>query len=81
MTEVLGDDVEVVAIGMQWGDPELGALLAVVAVVVVDADMGDVFLAQHADQPPGDGGLTGRRIADDPEDHGTRHCLSFQHRT
>ena len=76
MTEVLGDDVEVVAVRMQRCDPELGALPAVVAVLVVDADVGDVVLAQHAHQPPGDGRLAGRRIADDAKDHGTRHWLS-----
>ena len=49
--EVLGDDVEVVAVGVQRRDPELGALLAVVAVVVVGADVRDVLLAEHADEP------------------------------
>ena len=40
--QVLGDDVDVVAVGVKRRDAQLGPLPAVVAVVVVGADVGDV---------------------------------------
>jgi hypothetical protein len=71
--QMLGDDVHVVALGVQGGDAELGALRSVVAVVVVGADVGDVVLAQHAHQAAADRRLAARRIADDPEDDRAGH--------
>src|ERR1700739_4617507 len=70
---VLGDDVEVVAVGMQWRDAELGPLLAVVAVVVVGADVRDLLLAERPHQTTRDCGLARRRVADDAEDDWARH--------
>jgi hypothetical protein len=74
--EVLGDDVEVVAVGMQRGHPELGALLTTKPVIVVGADMSHVLLAEHTHQATRDGGLSGRRVTDDAKDDGARHYLS-----
>jgi hypothetical protein len=73
MAQVLRHDVEVVAVGMQRGDPQLGSLLAVVAVVVVGAGVGHRVLAQEAHEAPGHRGLAGRRVADDAEDDRPRH--------
>ena len=74
VAEVLGHDVHVVAVGVQRRDVPLRALLAVVAVVVVDADVRDVVLAEHAHEPAREGGLARRRVADDAEDD--RPCQS-----
>ena len=80
--EMLGDDVEVVAVGVQRGDLELGPLRAVVAVVVIGADVGDVLLAQHPHQAAADRGLAAGRVADDAEDDRPRHhamsCASIR---
>lgn len=58
---------------MQGRDHHVGALLAVVPVVVVGADVGDVLLPEHADEPAGQGRLSGRGVADDAEDHWSWH--------
>ena len=58
---------------MQRRDVALGALPAVVAVVVVDADVRDVVLAEHAHEPAREGRLAGRRVADDAEDDRPAH--------
>ena len=73
MAQVLRHDVEVVGVGVQRRDAELGSLPAVVAVVVVGAGVGHGVLAQHAHEAPGHRGLAGRRVADDAEDDRTRH--------
>ena len=73
MAQVLRHDVEVVAVGMQRRDAELGSLPAVVAVVVVGAGVGDRVLAQDAHEAPGHRGLARRRVADDAEDDRPRH--------
>src|SRR4051794_16182305 len=65
--EMLRHHVHVVALGMERCDVALGALLAVVAVVVVDADVRDVVLAQHPDEPACQGRLARGRVADDAE--------------
>ena len=70
---MLGHDVQVVAVRMQRRDAALGALLAVIAVVVVGGDGRHLLLAEDANQPAGHGRLSGRRIADDAEDDGARH--------
>jgi len=67
--KVLSDDVHVVAVRVKRRDTELRSLLAVVAVVVIGANVSDVFLAEYAQQPAGNRGLAGRRVADDAEDH------------
>ena len=51
--DVLRHDVHVVALGIERRDVPLGALAPVVAVVVVDADVRDVVLAEHADEARG----------------------------
>ncbi len=66
--EVLAHHVEVVAVRVQRRDAQLRALAAVVPVVVVDADVRDVDLAEHTYEPAREGCLTGRRVADDAED-------------
>ena len=76
--EVLGHDVHVVAVGVQRRDVPLGALLAVVAVVVVGADVRDVVLAEHAHEAAREGRLAGRRVADDAEDHRAGACDSLR---
>ena len=73
--EVLGHDVHVVALGMQRRDVALRALPAVVAVVVVDADVRDVLLAEHAHEAAREGRLARRRVADDAEDDRPCHGL------
>jgi hypothetical protein len=73
MSKVLRHDVEVVAVRVQRRHAQLGALLAVVAVIVVGAGMGDRVLAKGAHQAPGDRGLAGRRVTDDAEDDRPRH--------
>src|SRR6202022_2601992 len=72
VNQMLGDHVDVVALRMPRRDPQLAPLPAVVAVVVVRADVGDVVLAEHTHEPTGDGRLARRRVADDAEDYGTR---------
>ena len=75
--QVLGDDVEVIAVRMQRRDPVFGSLAAVIAVVIVGADVGDVVLAQDPHQTARDRGLAGGGVADDAEDYGARvHRLS-----
>jgi hypothetical protein len=71
--EMLGDDVHVVAVRVQGRDLKLGPLAAVVAVVVVGADVGHVLLAQDAHQAAADRRLAARRVADDTEDDRARH--------
>ena len=73
VAQVLRQDVEVVAVGMQRRDAELGALLAVVAVVVVDAGVGHRVFAEGAHETSGHRGLAGRRVADDAENDRSRH--------
>ena len=70
---MLGEDVEVVAVGMERRDVALGALLAVVPVVVVGAEVGDLVVPEHADEAAGDGGLPRAGVADDAEHDRTRH--------
>src|SRR5919106_3077417 len=67
MAEVLAYDVDVVALGIERCDVPLGALLAVVPVVVVGADVGDLVLAEDPDEAAGEGRLARRRVADDAE--------------
>jgi hypothetical protein len=55
----------VVAVGVQRGDRALGALAAVVAVVVVGGDVRDVLVAQQPHEPARDRRLAGGRVADD----------------
>src|SRR5262249_43693094 len=73
VAEMLAHDVYEVALGGQRRDVPLRALLAVVAVVVVGADVGDVVLAEHADEAAREGRLARRRVADDAEDDRARH--------
>ena len=70
---MLGEDVEVVAVGVERRDVPLGPLLAVVAVVVVGAEVRDLVVAEHADEAARDRGLPGPGVADDAEHDGTRH--------
>ena len=73
MAEVLRQDVEVVAGGVERGDVALGALTPVVAVVVVGAERGHVVLAEDAHESAGHGRLPGSGVADDAEHHRARH--------
>ena len=77
--EVLRHDVHVVALGIERRDVPLGPLAAVVAVVVVDADVRDVLLAEHADEPAREGRLAGRRVADDAEDDRASHAARLSY--
>src|SRR6185437_4209690 len=65
--QVLLHDVDVVAAGVQRGERQAGALLPVVAVVVVDADGGAAVGAERADQAGGDRRLARRAVAGDRE--------------
>ena len=58
--EVLGDDVEVVAVGMERREPDLGPLLAVVADVVIAGDVRHALLTEDPDEPARQGRLAGR---------------------
>ena len=51
VSEMLVEDVDVVAVGVQRAEPMLGALLAVVAVIVVGGDVRDLLLAENPDKP------------------------------
>src|SRR5918996_721578 len=73
VAEIVAHDVHVVALGIERGDAPLGALLAVVAVVVVGADVRDLVLAEDADEAAGEGRLARRRVADDAEYGGPGH--------
>src|SRR5918996_5797256 len=77
MAEVLAHDVDVVALGIERCDVSLGALLSVVPVVVVGADVGDLVLAEDADEAAGEGRLARRRVADDAEYGGPGHRLAL----
>jgi hypothetical protein len=57
LADVLRHDVEVVGVGMQGRDPELGALAAVVLVVVRHRDAGDVVPPENLDEARCDRGL------------------------
>jgi hypothetical protein len=70
---MLGDDVHVVAIGVQRRDAELRPLRSVVAVVVVGGHGGHLVLAEDSDQPPRDRRLPRSRVADDSEDYRPSH--------
>src|SRR5262245_49550276 len=71
---MLPEDVEMVRGGVQWRDAELGALLAPVAVVVVTADVGDMFApAEDADHAAGERGLPGGGVSDHAEHDRTSH--------
>jgi hypothetical protein len=76
VAQVLTDDVHEVAVGIQRRDPELRPLLAVVAVVVVHPDVGDVLPAEDLDEPLRDRRLPGRGVADDTEDDRACHVQS-----
>jgi len=76
MSEVLSDDVHVVAVGMQRRDVALFALLAVVLVVVVGPDVGHLLLAEDVDEPARDRRLPRRRVADDAKDDRSWHCYA-----
>ena len=72
--QVLPENVEVVGGRVQRRDAELAPLLAPVAVVVVAADVGDVFApAEDPDDAAGQGGLPGGGVPDNPEDDRTSH--------
>ena len=77
--EVLAEDVEVVALGVERRDVPLGPLPPVVAVVVVGAEVRDLVLAEHADEPTRDRRLPGPGVADDAEHDGTRHLADPSH--
>ena len=62
------DHVEVVAVGVQRGNIQLGALPAVILMVVVGADVGDTLGAQQLDQAAGDRRFAGGAVADNPQD-------------
>src|ERR671911_2730514 len=73
VAQMLSHYVHVVALGIERGDVPLRAQLAVVAVVVVRADVRDLVLAENADEAPGEGRLARRRVADDAEYGGPGH--------
>ena len=73
MAEMLGEDVQVVAVGMERCDVALGPLLAVVAVVVVCAEVRDLVVTEHPDEPARDRRLPGSRVTDDAEHDRPRH--------
>ena len=79
MHEVLAEDVEVVAVGVERRDVALGPLPPVVPVVVVGAEVGDLVLAEDADEATSDRRLTGTGVADDAEHDGTRHLADPSH--
>src|SRR5262245_6669171 len=69
---MLQEDVEVVRGRIQRRDSQLRTLLTPVAVIVVAADVRDVFpSAEDADDPPGQGGLPGGRVSDYSKDDRT----------
>ena len=57
--EVLFQDAEVIRVWMQRGYPAPGPLPAVIAVIVVPRDVGEALLADQANHPAGDRGLSG----------------------
>ena len=67
MDEVLLQDVEMVALGMQRGDAVLGSLRPGVAVVVVAGDVRDLGLAEDPHQAARQRRLARGRVADDSE--------------
>jgi hypothetical protein len=73
MAEIVAHDVHVVALRSERSDVSLGPLLAVVPVVVVRADVGDLVFAENADEAAGEGRLPRRRVADDAEYGGPGH--------
>ena len=73
VAEVLGEDVEVVAVRMERRDVALGPLLAVVAVVVVGAEVRHLVVAEDTHEPARDRGLPGPGVTDDAEHDRPRH--------
>src|SRR5581483_1364344 len=71
--EILRQHVEVVAVRMQRSQPMLGALLAVVAVVVVAGYVRHLRLAEDPHEPPRQRGLAGGGVAGDAEEDRTGH--------
>ncbi len=71
--EVLLEDVQVVALGVQRREPALGTLPAVVAVVVVGRRVRDLLLAEDSYEAARERGLAGGRVADDPEQNWAGH--------
>ena len=70
---MLGEDVEVVAIRVERRDVALRALLAVVAVVVVGAEVRDLVLTEDTLKAPCDRRPCGARVSDDAEHDRARH--------
>jgi hypothetical protein len=66
--ELLGGDVDVVAVTVERCDAQVRALLAVIAVVVVSADVRTWSSPRIRTRPRVDGGLARHRIAHDAED-------------
>ena len=71
--QLLLEDVNVVAAGMQRRESQLHPLLAVVAVVVVGRHVRDLILPEDPDEPSRQRRLTGCRVADDAEQDRTGH--------
>ena len=67
MQQVLGEDVEVVAVGVKRCDAQLGALTAVVAVVVIGVEARRVLIAEDADQAARQRRLARARVTHDSE--------------
>jgi hypothetical protein len=73
--QVLPHDVDVVALRVERRDVELGPLLAVVAVIVVRADVRHLLGAKDAYETSGDRCLACRRITDDAKNDWSRHAF------
>ncbi len=54
---MLFQDINVVAVRMEGGDPDLSPLLSVVPVIVIRAEIGDAVPAQDLGDPFREGGL------------------------
>src|ERR1019366_3311770 len=73
-------DLDVIAGRVQRCEGQGAPLLAVVSVIVVCADRGDVLSTESIDQPPGQGGLSGCACAGDGQNHGTLNSLLTRQR-
>src|SRR5215467_5394322 len=73
MPDVAGQDVHVIASRVERRETALGALPAVVAVIVVGAEVRDLLLPKHPDHAPSDRRLPGARITNNAQHDRSRH--------
>src|SRR5208337_3216196 len=72
------EDIEKIAVRMQWGDVQPCSFLPVVLVIIIGTDVRDALWTQQLRESLCDGGLAGSTIAYNAQEYRSlRHGLSF----